>query len=224
MEVLFRLLVPLVFVGIVIINALVRMKQFQKDQEKRLQGKKPPQSAWNYIADTDEIKKFLEQTTGAKSVAPPAPRGRSAAGGPMGLPEGTVRPTGRRTARAVPPAPSAQRPALRATRAPEPLHKVPGENVAEVERHPRTEKPHFKTHQLTSTQGRALSTITTKYDRAPDEEVQKTRAKPAPKHALGSTVEESASLVPELTRGNLRRAIVMSEVLGAPVAFRGPIA
>jgi hypothetical protein len=243
---LMGLLIPLIFVAIAIINVVVRLKLATKNRP----GEKK-RSAWSYLANPEELRKFLEETGGVKPTRRPPSTQRPTGGAPVGMPVGTVTPTRRRLTGPIetgpPAAPQEVPPAsVKSTL------RTPGENIAERETHAHTEDEHLVSHgsqvgrrafegslkkRLRGRSERADRRTTEPKNAAlPDAPLPPSRAQTEPKtvalpdaplppsraqtEALGVTVEASEPLAGSFTRRGLRRAVVMSEILGRPVAMR----
>lgn len=234
METLFELLVPLLFIAVIlIVNILARVKEAQKGPS----GERREATPWTRLAGPEQIRKFLEDTTagtaakGPQQDPQPAQEGRTAYGGPTGMPAGRVTPTARR--RTTPTESSADQARRREARhlrtpppPPEPAH-VP---VEKRQRKPRvrsrastTEKSKFEFEG--GLEKRMASRDAKRLKGAPAAgatiKAGVTGAGEATQAAAGAA-ETTSTLLPKFSRGSLRRAIVMSEVLATPVGLRPP--
>lgn len=227
MRSLFQILVFLVVAAIWIISALAKAKQASRKDEPS----KP--SDWTRMAGRDQIQEFLEEAsrqTGARRQAP-GPKKT----GPTGMPAGGVTPTAPRTRRAAAPQQRAQ-PArgtrglrqLAPSQAKESTRKrldlEDAEPLAQGEK--PTMGPRLRGRKRTLKTGidRGASARRGPQDRialAAAASAPAPEARAAPQAAQPSPAE-TATLIPELKRQNLRRAIVMAEVLGTPIGLRPP--
>jgi len=232
MESLLELLIPLLFIVIIlIINVLARVKEAQ---QKGPEGRKPRASPWTRLASQQQIRKFLEEAArggpargGGESRQPTRERPETY-GGPSGMPAGRVTPTARREA------PSAERPAARtAGRDERHIRKPPPPpKAAHVPVEKRHRKPRVKSRKATTEKRKFRGGLERRLR-------EREAARPQPAAVPGISVEASAigegemtrpggeqraaaKLLPDFKRRSLRRAIVMSEVLGAPVGLRPP--
>jgi len=232
MESLLDLLIPLLFIVIIlIINVLARAKELQ---QKGPEGRKPQASAWTRLASQEQIRKLLEEAArggpagGGGQSRRPARERPEAYGGPSGMPAGRVTPTARREA------PSAERaPARTAGRDERHIRKPPPPpKAAHVPVEKRHRKPRVKSHKAATEKGKFRGGLERRLRK-------REAAKPRPARVPGMPVEASAigeggvmrpggeqraaaKLLGDFTRHSLRRAIVMSELLGAPVGLRPP--
>jgi len=231
METLFELLIPLLFIAVIlIVNILARVKEAQKGPS----GERREATPWTRLAGQEQIRKFLEDAARGTAAKRPqqgpqrAQEGRTAYGGPTGMPAGRVTPTARRrTTSTESSADQARRREARHLRTPPPP--------------PATHVPVEKKQQKPHVHSRKSATEKRKFEGSLEHRMRSREAKrPKGAPAAGATVKAAAigageatqaragaaettpTLLPKFSRGSLRRAIVMSEVLATPVGLRPP--
>ncbi len=224
MEALFEILVPLLIIAvIVIINILARIKETQEKDERERTGEPATKAR---LATPDQIRKFLEEAgrTGARrqgEQAPEAPPQRQTRyGAPAGMPAGSVTPAEQarrsedtrrrqRTQRTPPPPPQTKRVPLEQRRRESKLATRTG----------RSEKRKFES----SFERRSREQEAAKPKRgAPGIRATAIGTGKKARPGIASKDKTDATLLPKFNRRSLRRAIVMSEILGSPVALKQP--
>ena len=230
---LMRILVPLVFLGVVVVRIILSFKEMQKrESQRRKQGGE--KGEWTHVADAGEIRRFLKEAQQGARGGPAQQKPRPVRRGPAGLPPGAVTPGGPRKRREAANPPAAPKPAAgKRTRrrartlaaAPPAQRAAPGSRFDAREPHVKNIVEHVKAHKFEGPQGTPKGKLATKLRR----KAQQAKAVPAPPAASVApsvpkpgTVEETEALVPTISRQSLRRAIVMSEVLGKPIGMRAP--
>ena len=233
METLFELLLPLLFIAIIlIINILARVKEAQKGQP----GQRRQESPWMQLASTEQIRKFLEEASRgaagrsrAQQDRQPGIAPRATYGGPAGMPAGTMTPSARRgTSAGGRPAVQEHRREARHLRTPPPPPEPSRVPVEKRHREPqvrtrqaRTEKRKFEgalERRLREREAAAAKARETAGVPVSAAAIGEGRGKPASARAKAGP----SRLLADFSRSSLRRAIVMSEVLGAPVGLRPP--
>lgn len=242
MEGIIKLLPIIAIAAIWIIKAVVEAKKRgEQQQQARDRGEdQPRKSGWSFLADAEEIKKFLQEGAPQERQQPrtgesPGARRKTRApqSGPSGMPRGAVIPAAPRARSPLAPGgkvePSTRRRAPRHVRqpaAPPPTAPAARRATYQPETRTRVEKS-LDAHGLPAA-GKSA------FEEAVDRRAARTtkrfganvapgaEAKPKLTAAQQAASEQTARL-PKLTRQSLRHAIIMREVLGPPLAIRGPI-
>jgi len=208
-------------IAIIWIVSIVR-KATEDQRQREGQGQRRAPSPWRILTDKDELRRILEEASRKSGVTAEGERGpQTRESTPFvartlpGVPTGRVTPTSKRRAPKHFRVPATEE------------RPEPKRSVEERLKAPSVGKRELKTRTFASDKRTFEGGLEKRMrSRAAKKPRQPSTAPAAPTVPAQAAAAEPAAagerIVPRLSRANLRRAIVMNEVLGPPVALQGP--